>query len=85
MRSGDADVSAKPAIGLELAEVVEQVAEGVVGRSAGAIPRGLGGGGSAILGFGEGATVEPPGGADDFDGLNLLDGAARVQVLPKGL
>ena len=42
------DLGAEPAIGLELAQVVEEAAQGGVGRGAGAIHGGLGGGGGAL-------------------------------------
>ena len=94
MRVGNADVlcietvaqdfGAEPAIGLELAQAVEKPAQGGVSRGAGAIDGGLGGGVGVVLGFGNGAAAEAPGGAHDLDGQQLLDGADGVEVFPKG-
>jgi hypothetical protein len=72
---------AKPAIRLELAQVIEQAAQGVMRRSPGAIDRGLGG--RVGAGFGYGVAVEAPGGAHNFNSQQLLDGADGVQFLPK--
>jgi hypothetical protein len=77
-------LGAEPAIGLELAQVVEEAAQGGVGRGAGAIHGGLSGECGAIFGFGQGAAVEAPGGAHDLDGHHFLDGADGVEVFPKG-
>ena len=78
------DLGAEPAIGLELAQVVEEATHGGVSRGAGAIDGGLGGGGIAVFGFGYSAAVEAPGGAHDLDGKQFLDGADGVEVFPKG-
>jgi len=78
------DFGAEPAIGLELAQIVEQATQGVMGRSAGAIDGGLGSRVGAVFGFGKGAAVEAPGGADDFDSEHFLNRADGVEILPKG-
>ena len=74
----------EPAIGLKLAQIVEQTAQGVVGRRAGAIDVGLGGEIGAVFSFGYHAAVKAPGDAHDFDGQHFFDSADRVEVFPKG-
>ena len=65
------DFSAEPAIGLELAQVVEQTAQGVMGRGAGSIHGSLSGNRIAIFRLYNYTAMKSPGGADDFDGQHF--------------
>src|SRR5262249_30675637 len=54
-----------------------------MGRGPRAIDGALGSGIGAIFGLGDGAAMETPGDADDFDSEHLLNRADRVEVFPK--
>ena len=79
------DFGAKPAIGLQLAQVAEQAAEGVVGRGAGTIDRGLSGGIVAICGFGDSRAMEAPGVAHDSRGEHFFYRPTGLRSFQKAL
>jgi hypothetical protein len=82
---GIQDLGPEPAIGLKLPEVLEEAAQGGVGRGASAIDGGLSGRRVAVLGFGGGTALKAPCRAHNLYRQHFFDWSARAEFFPESL
>jgi hypothetical protein len=82
---GIQNLGPEPAIGLKLPEVMEEAAQGGVGRGASPVDGGLSGWRVAVQGFGAGTALEAPYRAYDLDRQHFFDRSARAEFFPESL